>query len=344
MTPLHRSLFLTISAVATTLAVALCATPKARAQEVSSQLQQIIRANSLDVAGKSPFHLKVSFQVYTLDGKPSDTGTVEEWWAAPGASRTTITAASLKSTDPLPFDGALGMDPREKYLIQRLLDAELHPLAEGIAGNTKEIKAVNRDFDKVTLSCITLAKNDPAGSGRPPESFCVDPKDDALRIQFEPGASTTVRNGVATFSGTYVSLNLQIAFGSHPAITGKVTTLQVFDPASAAVTLPKPGPPPEDGGNGRGGVVVGRVLHKSPPLYPEMAKENHVSGSVLLHAVISKQGSVKDMFVIASSSPMLTQAAMDAVRDWTYSPYLLNGQPTEVDTVVQVNFNFGKSY
>jgi periplasmic protein TonB len=69
-----------------------------------------------------------------------------------------------------------------------------------------------------------------------------------------------------------------------------------------------------------------------------MAKVAHLSGSVLLHAVIAKDGSVQSLVPIASTATVFVDSAMEAVRRWRYSPFLLNGEPTEVDTMITVNF------
>jgi TonB family protein len=75
-------------------------------------------------------------------------------------------------------------------------------------------------------------------------------------------------------------------------------------------------------------------------VYPEIAQAAHVQGAVVLHAVISKTGDVENLSVI-SGPPMLTSAAIEAVKQWRYKPYLLNGQPMEVETTVNVNFTYG---
>lgn len=89
-----------------------------------------------------------------------------------------------------------------------------------------------------------------------------------------------------------------------------------------------------------GGVMAGQLLNKVTPVYPPIARAAHVSGAVVLHAIISKDGTVGNLEAI-SGPEMLRVSALDAVRQWTYQPYLLNGEPTEVDTTVIVNFNFG---
>ncbi len=75
-------------------------------------------------------------------------------------------------------------------------------------------------------------------------------------------------------------------------------------------------------------------------MYPPIAKAAHVQGAVILHAIISKQGTIENLQVV-SGPPMLVNSAMDAVKRWRYKPYLLNGEPTEVETTITVNFTFG---
>lgn len=88
------------------------------------------------------------------------------------------------------------------------------------------------------------------------------------------------------------------------------------------------------------GVMQGFILSKSTPIYPAIARAAHVSGKVVLQATISKTGSIENLRVI-SGPPMLQQSAMEAVRTWKYKPYLLNGEPVEVETEVNVVFNLG---
>ena len=73
------------------------------------------------------------------------------------------------------------------------------------------------------------------------------------------------------------------------------------------------------------------------PAYPPIAAQAQVQGTVVLQAVIAKDGTVQDLRVV-SGHPLLVAAAMDAVKQWRYKPYLLNDQPVEVDTQINVNF------
>ena len=88
------------------------------------------------------------------------------------------------------------------------------------------------------------------------------------------------------------------------------------------------------------GVATGMLIQKTPPVYPPIAKSARVSGTVELHATISKNGTIKDLHVV-SGPAMLRQAAVDAVRTWRYKPYRLNNEPTEVETTINVIFTLG---
>jgi bla regulator protein blaR1 len=83
--------------------------------------------------------------------------------------------------------------------------------------------------------------------------------------------------------------------------------------------------------------MSGLVLKKVPPAYPEMARVAHIQGAVVLDATIGKGGEVENLRLI-SGHPILAPAALGAVKQWKYEPYLLNGEPVEVETQVEVNF------
>ena len=77
------------------------------------------------------------------------------------------------------------------------------------------------------------------------------------------------------------------------------------------------------------------------PVYPAMEKIN-IEGSVVLNVIIGKDGTVQSAKVIKAPSPLLIPPALDAVKQWKYKPYLLNGTPIEVDTNATVNFTLPK--
>jgi protein TonB len=86
------------------------------------------------------------------------------------------------------------------------------------------------------------------------------------------------------------------------------------------------------------GVIAGNKISGQSPQYPPIARAAHMQGTVTLHAIISKAGTIERLEAV-SGPQMLQGAALEAVKTWRYKPYLLNGEPTEVDTTVIVNFN-----
>ncbi len=89
-----------------------------------------------------------------------------------------------------------------------------------------------------------------------------------------------------------------------------------------------------------GSVESASLINKVTPQYPPIAKTAHVSGTVVLHAVISKEGTIQELQYV-SGPPLLMKAAMDAVKEWRYKPTTLNGEPVEVDTTIDVVFTLG---
>jgi protein TonB len=87
-------------------------------------------------------------------------------------------------------------------------------------------------------------------------------------------------------------------------------------------------------------VAESLLISKVMPVYPAIAKAAHVSGTVELAGTISRVGAIENLRVI-SGNPMLTRAAMDAVQQWRYRPYQLNGEAVDVETTIRVVFLLG---
>jgi protein TonB len=127
--------------------------------------------------------------------------------------------------------------------------------------------------------------------------------------------------------------------GSGPGVQGGLfTSLNNSAPVVPRVVAKPPAGPVRVSS----GTIAGMAISKPDPIYPPIAKAAHVQGAVILHAIISKQGTIENLSIV-SGPPMLANAARDAVQRWRYKPYLLNGEPVEVETSITVNFTFGGS-
>jgi TonB family protein len=88
------------------------------------------------------------------------------------------------------------------------------------------------------------------------------------------------------------------------------------------------------------GVAAANLIKKTNPVYPEDAKQNRLQGAVVMRITIGKDGLIKNVQLI-SGHPALSPAAMEAVKQWAYKPYLLSGEPVEVETQIIINFTLG---
>jgi periplasmic protein TonB len=90
-----------------------------------------------------------------------------------------------------------------------------------------------------------------------------------------------------------------------------------------------------------GNVQAAHLVNRVQPIYPPLARQTRISGTVKLHAIIGKNGAVEQLQVV-SGHPLLVQSALDAVKQWRYQPTLLNGDPVEVDTEIDVIFSLAQ--
>jgi TonB family protein len=117
------------------------------------------------------------------------------------------------------------------------------------------------------------------------------------------------------------------------------------EPARLAVGPSDSGPPPNGSTPTQQvkrvqimpGLIQGMLVHQVAPVYPQEARRNHVQGTVILRAVISKDGRIVDLKPVSGPKDLIP-AAIGGVQQWRYRPYLLAGEPVEVETLITVNF------
>jgi len=105
-----------------------------------------------------------------------------------------------------------------------------------------------------------------------------------------------------------------------------------------ALAPPKPAAPARIKQGGE--VTAASIITQTRPAYPPLARQARIQGTVVLHAIIDKEGKVAQLEVV-SGHPLLVQSAIEAVKQWRYKPTQLNGDPVEVDTTIQVTFTMG---
>jgi TonB family protein len=155
-----------------------------------------------------------------------------------------------------------------------------------------------------------------------------------------PGFQRVRREMVSIEGAQRIVLNLQVKVGA----VSQTTTVAAVPTVAVAATPPmvevprlEPGRPARVSA----GTMAGNIIFKADPVYPAEARAEHVEGEVVLHATISKAGTIENVQVL-SGPPILMVSAIDAVRQWKYKPYLLNGEPTEVETTINIRYSLSE--
>lgn len=306
-------------------------------------------------------------------GGVKDEGTYEEFWV----SRTkykSIYDSSLFSrteygTEQLPL--VTGNRSGPPYPLGKMRGLIVSPLPNERFLPQYHVGFAKHEIDGETRDCfeLTLLRN--GGAGSSPAWFCFDASNnliaetsgpeernrvsfrnplefDGREVQRDIDDTDAINEGVATLSVHVESIERYTA--SDDALFQPPADAQPPEIKMVATRIPHDAPgmqstPPALSAPGSlsggvsisAGVAQGLLLRKVQPAYPSVARAARVSGTVILQAKISREGTVTDLHVI-SGPPLLLQAAIDAVQQWSYRPYLLNGEPVEVLTTVNVVF------
>jgi len=298
-----------------------------------------------------PWHLKASYQLYDEKGKPGEQGTYEFWWASPQVIRSTWTRPGATYSQWHMADGAGAHQEtgeRIGYFEKELGLYILSPLPLKLFMDPARFRLDRETLPvgKVKLPCFSInppmqkpAKLQVAQYG----SFCFDTHLPILLLTFRFSSVTTEFHKIVEFQNKYLPRAINVFYEKRELLSATVDTIELMDPSDPALK------PPQDTTVVKAikkmqigaGVMAGMLVRKQQPVYPEGAKSAGISGNVLLEATIGKDGKIHDLRVILSSSSLLSDSAMEAVSHWEYKPYLLNGEPVEVETTVNVIYSLG---
>lgn len=301
-----------------------------------------------------PWHLKATYQLYDEKGQAADQGTFEYWWASPKVYRSTWTRPGAMYTDWYTADGkhahqATG-EPLE-FFEYKLKGELLSPLPSAADLDPAKFRL---DRESISLGgikfpCLMVVPLMPQHGqlqivplGLFP-TYCFDPKLPVLRVSYSFGTLTTEFNHIVKFQNRYLAREIVIYEGKRKLLSATVdstNSVNSSDPAltpSATALVAK-----LDGAQQISpAVMTGMLVKKQQPIYPQDAKNARVSGTVELKAIIGMDGGVHELHVVSAPWPSLVASALWAVSHWQYKPYLLNGEPVDVDTSVKVIYSLG---
>lgn len=335
-----------------------CQAPAAPPQSLPKDPQAILAmaAPYYDFSDRTlkPWHLKATYQLYDEKSNPTEQGTFEYWWASPEVYRATWTRPGATRIDWHTADGKhsyKATGERLNFFEFKLLNALLSPLPE--SGDLELAKSrlyrEDKKLGSAKFPCIMVipimplhgqVQNVPIGLF---PTYCFDPDLPALRISYSLGTVVMEFNRIAKVQNRFLARELMFFEGQRQILSAKVELIEGLSPADPAL---RPSVDAEtvsaDKAQLAAGVTTGMLLKKQVPFYPQDAKDARVSGKVVLAATIGVDGGIHEMHVLEAPWPSLAASTMWAVSQWEYKPYLVNGEPVEVETTINVIFTLGR--
>jgi TonB family protein len=326
---------------------ALASSFAARADDAAAtraRLDRVAAASSLDDLTSRPWHAKIGATLFDDKGKNAVDITIEYWKSGDDWLRVITAGVNTETTlrhDGKIYSGASGAAVPD--LAPTVFEEFLHPgpALSDFDGTTPELR--KQSFGKVSLDCVMLSRPIPRVAFAPLglfPTYCLDPGTDHLRLTYDFGSRAVTINAGGKFLERQVATQFSLSEGAIVVATAKVISLATFNPTPdtfqpASQLAPVVTPVARISS----GVMAGMKLAGGPPAYPADARASHISGTVTLRAIIGRDGHIHTLRVMSAADPSLAISVLAAVRQWTYKPYLLNGEPTEVDTTIVVNFN-----
>ena len=312
----------------------------------------LLAAKSNGLAGDDikPWHLKATFQLTDGSGKTTDQGTIEESWAGPQKWKRSCASTGFTQTIYGTGHGTfqIGASELPPPLITEIFADWLTPLP-----TETQIGKLKLEFHPVVMSGVKLTcviATSKEGIVAADHLYCFSEAKPVLRMNtgVSPvgragvGPTQTVYNKTIQFQGRNLASDLQIkGEGGRLSLSSHIESLDLLPSVEEAAFTPPPDAKPSPklvaiSGN----VAQGYLLRQVTPEWPSAAKDAGMSGTVVIAAVITKDGHIRDAKAV--SVPKIFQGvALEAVRHWLYRPYLLNGEPVEVETTI--NLVFGRT-
>jgi len=295
-----------------------------------------------------PWHLKARYQLYDLKGNPADQGVWEYWWESPKVHRSSWSRAGAEHTEWSTAEGALyrsGSPLRyfEKEMERTLLSPIPGP--DALEPDRMRLDLIMPPADKPELACVCttiqrVEHGKPQGAGKS-FYYCLDPATLELRLEYAGQITTEFSQSMKT-QGRYLARQVVVTAGKQKLFTASVDTVEALNPTAEMFSPPADATLKQRPRNAHGIVTTGYLIKRTKPAYPSASKKAKEEGVVTVAAIIGMDGKIHDLEVLASPSSQLAESAVNAMSKWEYKPYLMNGEPVEVDTLVEVRYQLSR--
>jgi TonB family protein len=288
----------------------------------------------------TPWHLKATYEVFTTDGTTGDAGTYEEWRVNEKQYRVALHGPSLSveeyGTPRGVFRVGQGDWPREPLsaIISMIAGPTFPPISEDTV-----FENYQQSFGAKAVPCTAFKKRNWKINAKDSPSFCFSPANAVLlHASSSHGSSQTVFEHIRSLRGHYLGYDMKRYLDGKVWLKIHVETLEGLSRAGlSALTVPA-GALPVIPRLQLTEQAPDRLISKVDPDYPLNSRLDRLQGTVVLNALIDKDGHVA--WVRALAGPVrLQQPSLDAVRQWVYKPYMVDGRPVEIETEINLLFD-----
>jgi len=315
-----------------------------------------------------PWHLKASFRSFDVKGKEADHGTIEELWVSPTKYKIVRTTSGFSQTDYGTEKGILRIGEHSGLpkVLSQIEEQIADPVTQEL-GPPVRVDLQIRDIGGTSFRCLTVETPRDAGAllvigstfreidekqarmepeptaDVPGPIYCLDSDAPVLRLIYaEGGISQTIRNGITRIDHRYIAHQIDGIRNGKKEFTAHLDTIEFLSTIDdAELKPPLDATPVQKRITISAATALGQLVKLIPPEYPPIARAAHVSGLVVVQAVIDKDGHVGAPEIV-SGSEMLRATVLDAVKKWNYKPFLLNGEVVEARTTISVIFWLGR--
>lgn len=330
------------------------ARPADNAAELQDHLKKAADLSTANVAGLKPWHAKIAVQLYDFKGDPAGTGSVEEWWMAPGNEKRVFAFPQYQGTEIIAADGVY-RSPNlvsEPMLIARVLNQFIDPMAAETKTSGFKPLARSLQLGGITLPCVMLARNNTRVANQPLgfyPSWCTEPGKDALRVFVDNGGIAIVRNGISSFQGKDIPVDLTVTCNGVTLATAHLEDISLegmptapFAPDRDMVkALPKPielkGKKFENQADKRHEPDFSRSATGTDQTLRTM--NGGLQGDVEIRLWVGEDGQIRDMLLLTYPDPGVAQNVFDAVRLWTFHPYMQEGHAVPFTGTIDFEIN-----
>ena len=312
----------------------------------------LLAAKTNGLAGDDikPWHLIISFKLFDEKGNTTDQGTFEEYWAGVHKHKIAYTSGRYSQTEYETDAGILltGMPDAVPYSLAQVQTEFIHPVTfDEKRSKHSTFKAQQIELNGRVMQCVTETGHSdvsptPVFVG---PTYCLDADHPSLRsimsVRWPPQSSLPVWgftfNNIVSFQGYYVARDIESFRDNKLLFKARLESIEELKTFSDSDFAPQPGSLhvirrvtiPED--------VSRKLLLQHPkPVSPPIAQVARIYGDVVIEVIIGTDGHILSMRVL-SGPAMLQQAALNAVKQWVYQPYLINGEAVQFVTTIKVS-------